>query len=226
MNQDCDFCSELHGPTSRFHEYYAGLLATRVLVATQRFAIVPSMGQIVRGSLMLVTRHHVERFADLDHPSLLEAQGLLATLAEASDAVVYFEHGARSSTGGSCGIYHAHVHVVELPPSLTVTHLASDLAPSCESLPECWTRLSKFEEYLLLRAADGRTWTREVLPTERARFPSQYFRRRLATVSGAFERWNWRNISQPEPELIDAFRFWTRRLQPPEHSASQAALAC
>lgn len=175
---------------------------------------MPSMGQIVPDSLMLLPLSHVERFADLDTEHLQTAEDLLCRLraAAGSGPVAIFEHGARSCTGGSCGIYHAHIHLIPLPDGLHLEQLAAGLTPTTDSFGDAMRNASTYDQYLFLWDGDFRMWLRSVFPDETRKFPSQYFRRVLASAVGLQNSWNWRGTTQPEPALIAAYHAWIRRL--------------
>lgn len=208
----CEFCSEIHDDRSRFHEYYSGILNNRVLLERDGFVLMPSMGQISPGSVMLLPRLHVERFADLDASDLVSAERFLTALCEASESpTIMFEHGARECSGGGCGIYHAHIHIVPLPSDVSAAHFTAHLEPQHSSLQDCWKSLALVDEYLLFCFGITQTWTRLIRPEDRRQFPSQYFRRLLAQVCGRPDAWDWRESAQPEPALIGAFELWANR---------------
>ncbi|MHB1619469.1 MAG: HIT family protein [Sulfuricella sp.] len=210
----CEFCAEIDGADSRFHDHYSGILDSRVVLEKSGFLVMPSMGQITPGSLMVMPREHVERFADLPVRDRLAAETLIGEIVRASPGeIAVFEHGARSCTGGSCGIYHAHIHIIPLADNLCAAHLSEGLCQQDAKLESAWTTLAVVDEYLLLSDGRGRAWTREVKPTERELFPSQYFRRVLAGACGKDNGWDWKTVAQPESELVDSFNNWSARLQ-------------
>ena len=209
--EHCEFCDEVNGRPSRFKRYYAQLIPSRVLIERAGFIVMPSMGQVVSGSLMMLPRQHVERFSDFDDDTKVRAEQMIGTIARAAGpSVAVFEHGARSRTGGACGIYHAHVHIVPLPKNLRHQDLARGLTETPNRLSEAWKRLAQANEYLLLSDGFSRSWTRDVAPSERADFPSQHFRRVLASACACPDRWDWRQTSQPEGYLLETREKWLR----------------
>lgn len=208
--QCCEFCAELQAPPhSRFHDHLGPFLPSRIVLSDGGFVAMPSMGQIVPNSLMLLPVHHVERFADLCAEQIQTAAHLLRRLMiVASRPVALFEHGARSRTGGSCGIYHAHLHLIPLPEGVLVDALAMDLTVAGNSFPEAMRDARRYDQYLFLSDGVGRTWLRPVLMGEGHRFPSQYFRRLLASAVASSVNWDWRRTRQPEAALVGAYRHW------------------
>jgi diadenosine tetraphosphate (Ap4A) HIT family hydrolase len=115
----CDFCDELSGGTENsFSRIYKRELESRVLFHSDEFAVIPSLGQIVEGYLLVLPIKHFKALGDLNKPSLDQ----LATILECVGRIlknhygsyVLFEHGTRSEGVGGCGIYHAHLHVTPL----------------------------------------------------------------------------------------------------------------
>lgn len=100
-----------------------------VLWETKHFRVVPSKGGFVPGWVMIVPRAHVLSMAGLGDDHLTEFAELVslvvAKVASRFGGPTLFEHGAfveQSSFG--CGIDHAHVHVVPLPPDIHLRSLA------------------------------------------------------------------------------------------------------
>lgn len=209
----CEFCSELFPPyLSRFHSLLGSVLPDRTVLLEGGFAAFPSMGQIVPHSIMLVPLAHVERFADLDAEDLCTAERLLGRLsALAGGPVAIFEHGARSSSGGSCGIYHAHVHLTPLPNENIIEQMSAKLAPT-SSFQDAMETASNYNQYLFLWDGSFRVWLRSISPCENQEFPSQHFRRTLASAVGLDDCWDWRRTAQPEPALLAAYHNWMERL--------------
>src|SRR5687767_8976601 len=91
----CEFCAELRNPqASRFGVMYASLLTTRVVRETPSFVVLPTVGQMFAGSMLIIPREHVETLAGFESAtgeliSLMES--LNADLARFGD-VVTFEH--------------------------------------------------------------------------------------------------------------------------------------
>ena len=135
----CDFCDELQqSPSSTFARAYAEIEANRIVFETAKFAVLPTMGQVLPGSLLVVPKTHIETLAELELDALAELEQVLATakLLMGSEHVVVYEHGARASTGGSCGIYHAHAHL---------SPLAQPIAPE-EIFENCFERVQRFTD--------------------------------------------------------------------------------
>ena len=102
----------------------------QVLLESENFSVVPSKGGFVEGWVMVVPKHHVLSMAQVAARGTDdELRGLIARVSqkmtENFGPPTIFEHGAVSqkSTFG-CGIDHAHLHFVPLPPWLGLRMLA------------------------------------------------------------------------------------------------------
>jgi len=114
----CCFCAELAGERTEVHDVYPQL-ASRLVLETDRFVAMPSLGQLAPGHLLLVPREHVTSFGELDADTRREAQDLYyrlrVGLSRRFSPVVSFEHGSPpGASSGGCGIVHAHVHFVPI----------------------------------------------------------------------------------------------------------------
>lgn len=215
----CEFCREFCWPRrSTYFRNLGALLESRLLPLDARFLAVPSLGQLLPNSVMIVPWAHVERFADLDPPLLRRAEELARYLSSLAGATtVVFEHGARASTGGSCGIFHAHLHLIPLPSSLSPADLAHGLEPTEGSLSGTLAGARRFDEYLYFSDTQ-RTWFRVLNQSDRSDFPSQYFRKAIRTATDSELPWDWRQATQPEIAVLDSYRFWASRLSRTEQS--------
>lgn len=96
----------------------------QVLYESDNFVVVPSLGSIVPGWLLLVPKVHVIRYANIDDEYSSEINDLKKDvtfdLENSFGPVTEFEHGP--SEQGSllgCGIDHAHLHLVSLGFSMS-----------------------------------------------------------------------------------------------------------
>ncbi len=99
-------------------------LCDTVITSDDNFVAIPTLGSIVPGWILVVSKDHVICSGALD-PSLREnlskAIDTAANLISAhfSEATI-FEHGpAVRGTPVGCGIDHLHIHVAALPASLS-----------------------------------------------------------------------------------------------------------
>ncbi len=215
----CEFCDEIRDPRrSRFGAIYGGELTSRTVRETPSFVVLPTLGQIFACSMLVVPRRHVETlagFAD-GQGELIGLMGELEDRLSATGHVVFFEHGARCTTNGGCGIYHAHLHCVPLPREVE----ASELLPKgarVEGIAEGWRLLAESDHYLLVRDSAGETRYVDV-GGDTHEYGSQYFRRRITEVLEVSVEWDWRKYTLPEPLLFQSIRAFDPRAESPLHS--------
>ena len=187
----CDFCDEFAGgQLNAFADRYSDVLSTRALLNTGTFCVFPSIGQLVEGYLLISPLEHYSTLADMpDHllAGIAALHGDVCSVASAEyGPCISYEHGAHPETGGGCGVYHAHLHVVPLGKHVDpVDALTAELP------------FERIDDLLDLRRAQGRSYLYyEDLSERRYLFradnlPSQYLRRLLARTLG-LSAWNWR----------------------------------
>src|SRR5438094_806896 len=110
----CEFCDELADPrSSRFGWIYAGKVHSRIIFNQDGFVVMPTLGQLFMGSLLILPSEHFETMAQLPASRVKSLVALLTQIERRMQPLgrpVLFEHGAKCSTGSGCGIYHAHMH--------------------------------------------------------------------------------------------------------------------
>ncbi len=200
----CEYCQEIHpSGENRFNRLYAGMVETRFVLRTSHFVVMPTLGQLFKGSLLIVPVAHVETLASLPPDHLSELAALLEQVqCKLRDfgQPVFFEHGSTQEVAGSCGIFHAHLHVVPLPARLEPQKLLPSATDSFGSLPAALSALHHSPHYLL--AGDStRTVIAEVAALSGAP-GSQYFRRRLVSLFDLDRPWDWRQTTAPEDDLL------------------------
>lgn len=177
------------------------MLTDRIVARSDSFVAFPTIGQIVPGYLLVAPVAHVESLAKLSNAEVQELDQFVSAIVlkvDAHDCIV-FEHGSTQATGGGCGIYHAHLHV--LPHQRLATEdMLSDSQCHFASLSEALIGLNGISEYLLYGCA-GRYSTLDI-SKRREEFPSQYFRRRISVALRRDDAWDWRQISGPEQALV------------------------
>ena len=205
----CCLCEQIAGNASGdlLHAYLGGAYERRAPEVADRMSLIPSLGSLVPGHVLLCPHEHVRSFAELGTHELQRVDALLPNLAErlgvvARAGVQLFEHGdAPESDRVSCSVEHAHIHLVPGVPDLWP--LARDVArwQSVQDLRSLSTTVGD-GEYLALR---GRTGGWQVALAPEGGHPSQLLRRLVAEALGERDdRWNWRS----DPRLDMTARSW------------------
>jgi diadenosine tetraphosphate (Ap4A) HIT family hydrolase len=171
------------------------------LFETANFAVIPSLGSIVQGWLMLVPKAHVVCAGELSDALANEMRcltGEISALVSSSfGEVCVFEHGpstSRKSTG--CGVDHAHLHIV--PVDFDLAAAALRFMPNnsmwvAGDWHDCRNAYLQGLDYLYIEQpiGCGRIATH-------AEFASQVFRKAIAQHTGIPEQFSWRDFPRPE----------------------------
>jgi len=203
---NCEFCSELKEfKTSRVGKIYP-LLDNRILFQTDNFSVIPTIGQLVSPMLMIIPKLHFDRFSEITTSLIIEADEVLTkTIKKINTPVILFEHGAKSVLEKSCGIYHAHIHIVPVNSSFKVADLIGAGYTAAPSLADALTNVRDSSNYVLFRDNTGNYFTNTSEHSSNPEiFSSQYFRRWLASNFAPTKDWNWNNYMFEE-ELPLAF---------------------
>lgn len=203
----CDFCDEFSGGIQNsFAIRYRGLLQERTILATSNFKVIPTLGQIVEGYLLIVPISHYRALADMPPEPIQELVRLKdqvrAALLATYGPCIFFEHGARSANAGGCGINHAHLHAVPLSEEKDPIATLKEEFPfeSLRANREITTEANGSNPYLYYEDLHSNTYVFDV-----EYLPSQYVRRLLAQNFGKVE-WDWRKYEREEALLSSMAR--------------------
>lgn len=203
--RECDFCDEFSGGRrNAFANRYGTQLAERVMLAHGSFRLVPSVGQIAEGHLLMIPVEHSRALADLPNEQLRELEELRqrvrSVLRDVYGVCVFFEHGIRGVRSGGCGIDHAHMHAVPVAAEGLLDALTKEFGGhSVRSFADVRNEVCGNSSYLFFEDASAQ---RLVFPVDN--LPSQYMRRLVAESMGE-SNWDWRECGE-EPALVSTLR--------------------
>ena len=186
--QKCRFCN----PPER----------ERILWESENFYVMVSLGPIVEGYLLIVTKSHIGACLnipeDLLPEFLLVKEKVKAILTNVYGGCMFYEHGKAGSSlliDGHIHCYHAHLHCFPLNDYLH-SDISIDYAPHIfESFEEAHMNNKGIDKYLLVE--DDNIYVYQ--PSDKPR--SQYLRYKLACHIGYPERWYW--VNNQNWEMID-----------------------
>jgi diadenosine tetraphosphate (Ap4A) HIT family hydrolase len=199
----CDFCDELsRGNNNVFASFY-GTSMDRAIWQSEDLTIVPTIGQIVEGHVLILPKKHITAFGDA---SARMIQGLTSVkhllkeiLLRRYGGCIFFEHGTRSDHCGGCGIYHAHMHALPIPYDSNPVGLLKDISfLETENLQSAFAKINRESSYLFFENTSSRCFVAEV-----SYLPSQTFRRAVANLAGN-PVWDWR-AHKIEPALLKSW---------------------
>ncbi len=197
---NCEFCDEFYGGNKNaFARWYGTQLPNRIINRTNCFGVMPSLGQLSEGHLLVVPVQHHTALADLSPTMTYELDQISSQIRTALRAVyghsIFFEHGIREPGSGGCGIDHAHLHAVPVEGIGVLKKLAQTFSGyRVEHFSDIGNVIGD-SSYLLFEDRGGDRWVFSVSSLE-----SQYMRKLIAASIGKPE-WDWRSTGR-EPELL------------------------
>ncbi len=187
--KDCAYCQYLAGHVQKNE---------RTVYRGENFFVIPTLGQFVRGYLLIIPYQHIMSNGELSSEHLEDFQTVLSDVEyilklaypEAKNFLVW-ENGSGTSGKGKAkdSLVHSHVHIA--PSSLTAGEIAKTAGFHFEEIGIM--DLPKFKEhsYLFMRSPDPNKWLINNDP--KVYIPRQYVRQLIAeeyNISG--DAWNWR----------------------------------
>jgi diadenosine tetraphosphate (Ap4A) HIT family hydrolase len=218
----CSLCAELAGIGTPLHTKLMPFAPEeRILIQSPHFVVVPSIGPLRVGHVMIVSRSHVGGILRMGADELVECEQLAEIcvrrlIALYGGSILIFEHGSAcrpSSLSAAC-VEHAHLHLLPGP---------------IEFVNSVRCRLKKWETGRTLlelsgdAVAAGYILVGSSVPVMgyhlhvlSASVPSQMLRQQYAAMTGQIEAWDWRKAPR-QTEFIQTLMDW-RRESPKDHS--------
>ena len=186
----CDFCLRLNGlmPERPWFDFAE-------VDSSASFVTVVALGALTPGHILVVSRRHVERIADLNVDELIELEDVLIRwrfeLAKRwIKPRLVFEHGGRSSTLLAGCVAHSHVQVLPL-----------DVNPV--SSLNGFAQISSIAELRSFRQLDYMmVWDQRGIFVSKLQRPQagQFFRRRISEMLGRADSWDY--LAFPNLEVM------------------------
>lgn len=167
----------------------------RILFQTEHFYLMVSLGPIVEGYLLIISKEHIGACLHLSEDYMEEflvlKERVNRILTEVYGGCIFFEHGKTGSClqSGKDHIhcYHAHLHCI--PANVDLNSIISNelTATQYKTVLDCYQSMSEVEKYLYVEDTRICTYQTET------KLRSQYLRYKLAEALGCPERWDWVN---------------------------------
>jgi ATP adenylyltransferase len=165
------------------------------LMDSPNFRVLPSLGALVEGWLLLVPKNHFLSMGALPSslvPEMEEFKAAVAIrLSRIYGPVSAFEHGpGEEQRKVGCGVDHAHLHIVPLDFDLLAAaapFLPADSRWGKASFANCQSAAHAGDDYVYLEQPLGQGWM-----IRHKGLGSQLFRRAVAARMGAPNEFNWR----------------------------------
>lgn len=199
FESSCGFCVEFNGVDKENNLLQRVIspaynIESRIVYETDNFAVIPTLGAIVEGYLLVVSKKHYECIGQLPDDLFPELERVidrvkLVTWSVYKKNVVCFEHGAVSCSNkfGGC-IDHAHLHIVPCGDVLSgmITDCGMELVPIA-SIDALSCIAGKNQPYLYWEDSDSRKYV-----IQDGFIPSQFCRKIIADYYSVAEQWDWR----------------------------------
>ena len=192
-DQYCTFCSQFkYRDDLNLTQMIFGDDFSRILYEDEYFVIVPALGQIVEGYLLIISKDHFNSLAELPgdmHERLINLKNKVSKVLSSQYSIpIFFEHGSFSATelGGGC-INHAHLHAVPVDIGIEYTGLTELDPMSVEGIRYLWENRI-VGPYIYFETIKHDAFYVNL----RTKLPCQYIRRVIATKTGYQQNWDWR----------------------------------
>lgn len=165
-----------------------------VLFETENFIVLPSLGSLIEGWLLIVPKNHYLSFGFINNPSLYDEYKILEKavcqiVSQEFGHPIIFEHGPSCENSKvGCGIDYAHVHIV--PININLSTLNSNI------LNLNWNSVNDIEDTVMY-ASNNLPYlyysnTKDCYLATHDSIPSQFFRKVISDKLGLSDLWNWK----------------------------------
>lgn len=197
--ENCRFCDILKNTKIGNRESCSVIpLHDTVLYETDNFLVLPALGAIVSGYIMIISRAHVYSMAELSQNHLEELQSLLNCLRGVimrgfKVQPIVFEHGSAPGCFdiAANSVNHAHFHVVPIGMSQEDAIIRDSCAIEIPNIHSICAYKEK-PYFLYINDKD------QFYLSQGKILESQYMRRWVANEAGIPLYWDWRKF-----EFID-----------------------
>jgi len=190
------------------------------LFESENFLVVPSLGALVEGWLLLLPKAHYICIGALPS-SLMDEMEVIKQMAASFIQEVYgtvrvFEHGPHEENRSvGCGVDHAHLHLVPTPSDLLSAvnaFLPVEVTWRNGDVADCRESFDQSKDYLYLEQPIGVAWI-----ATHNQFQGQLFRQAIASELGVLPQYNWREFEhlQNVKATIAQARTWNKNRQCP-----------
>jgi len=183
MNLDCPFCRAV----SNLERGLPSRLQDTPLWKSQNFVVLPSVGPLTLGHVLVVSREHCTSLSSMGFAALREYDSLRKYVARMDGLykgnLLQAEHGAASDKRGGTCIVHAHVNW--LPQSARFSRIIEGVLPKIPGIRGVSSLTNVSGPYIMVRVDGSRPKVYDATNS-----PSQLVRRLICESSGR-DDWDW-----------------------------------
>lgn len=196
----CSFCQELQNELdNNFFEMYLKErfnkvgLSSRIIGETKHFSVMPMVGPLVPGYLLIVPKKHVESISLLSTCELEELFQIKNDIQDIFEKYygksIVYEHGALTHTlRGGCCSDHAHLHIVAIEANVSDILIRNFKVRYLLDLRGIDIQKEEYSPYLYYEDKYRKSMIMNVEIIE-----SQYIRKLLASKIGDTKHIFWNN---------------------------------
>ncbi|MBI1925820.1 hypothetical protein HYR99_16420 [Candidatus Poribacteria bacterium] len=194
--EGCPYCEGFLAPNAQEKDK----IWNTILFESEHFVVVPTLGMILPGWLLIVAKQHLPNFAVLPEEWYSELKDIKARVhskeSELFHEPIVFEHGPKpgDATVGSC-IDHAHLHMIPIDRDILSELNTHYTFNRISNLHELRTHYREKGAYLYY---ENQRHEKYVCTAKQV--PSQFIRQLIAHKCGKENRWDWAVF--PETENI------------------------
>ncbi|MGV8169273.1 MAG: HIT family protein [Candidatus Nanoarchaeia archaeon] len=196
LSEGCVFCEEIETGVCEYEGVNKGVNnGGRIIYETDNFWVVPAVGQIVEGYLLINSKKHFLSMGGMPLTYFSELEEVCSkvknVLSETYGSPIFFEHGmAEVEKKKMCCIAHAHIHAVPV----IIDDISKELDPygcvkEIRSLIELNYTFMEGKSYLFFENNSGRKYISDVT----SNIPPQLLRQIIAEKTGNKDKWNWKD---------------------------------
>ena len=192
----CTICAELSGDTSTLESvapaFFQIYKTGRVVNLDSELVVMPTIGPIVDGHILIFTRQHLTRSAELSLQSIKSLRRYMGDIREKLTSrwgcASFYEHGPAVSgfEGSGACTDHAHMHAIPQMGS-EIMLAASEISWQRIAHIDALAEISADQAYVYLQDEHGQDW----VGMAAQKLPCQYLRRASAKLTDAPEQWDW-----------------------------------
>jgi diadenosine tetraphosphate (Ap4A) HIT family hydrolase len=167
----------------------------RIIYTTEHFYVMVSLGPIVEGYLLIISKEHIGACLHLPVEYMEEfcalKEKIYNILTEVYGACIFYEHGKISScvSEGQDHIHCFHAHLHCIPANVKLNRIIGEEieGQKYRSLLHCYEAMKDIDKYLYVEDR----YIMAYLPQKKLQ--RQYLRYKLAEALGLANRWDWVN---------------------------------